>query len=643
MNSNTAFLYALLICIIGAGVTLVTARSKRLTGWLAVLFTTVSGVLAGGAAIQVLLYGPQESVTLLTLFRFGSSLRFYIDGLSAVFVLLVAGISLLASLYSVGYMDHYTEYSVRRYYPYLLLFVAGMYGIVTTSDLMVFFCLFWQLMTLPSYALIRYEWRKRENVSAANRYLFMMEMSCALVMIGAWCLASAAPSRSGLLFDFDILSEQMTVILQSGGLLVTLAFLLFLVGFGIKAGIWPFGQMWLPAAHPAAPSPVSAMLSGVMIKTGVYGLMRSFLWLVPLGSLQHFPAGIWGAVIASLGAATLLVGTLQALRQEQTKRLLAFHSIGQVGYIVLGLGSCLALMSAYPRVETAATLAAIAFCGGLLHTINHATFKSLLFFNAGSILFRSGTQDMNRIGGLAKYMPLTAVTALVASFSIAGVPLFNGFISKWSIYAAAILGSPSAGYLAVFALIAILTSGVTLASFVKFYGITFLGRTSQVVREKAAGRPSLEVPAGMMVPQLVLAVVCLLLGIVPTLGYSLVQAVFGSSQGGLAAALKLEPAAVSGPRVALYGGTAFFAPALLLAGILGLLLVARTISRLGASKRRVDVPWLCGYVTETDATRYRAHGLYADFKRYFHWLGGMPGRPAAKDEPLAPEPLVHKE
>lgn len=643
MNSNTAFLYALLVCIIGSGVTLLTSRNKRLSGWLAVVFTLVSSVLAGRVAIQVLLHGPQQPVTLVSLSRFGSSLRFYIDGLSAVFILLVAGIALLASIYSVRYMEHYTDYTVRRYYPYLLLFIAGMYGIVTTTDLMVFFCLFWQLMTLPSYALIRYEWKKRENVSAANRYLFMMEMSCALVMIGAWCLATSAPSHSGLLFDFDVLSEQMSSILQSGGLLIPVAFLLFLVGFGIKAGIWPFGQMWLPAAHPAAPSPVSALLSGVMIKTGVYGLLRSFIWLVPLGSLQYFPAGIWGAVIAGLGALTLLVGTIQALRQEQTKRLLAFHSIGQVGYIVLGLGSCLALMSAYPRVETAATLAAIALCGGLLHTINHATFKSLLFLNAGSILFRSGTQNMNRIGGLARYMPLTALTALVASFSIAGVPLFNGFVSKWSIYAATILGTPRAPYLAVCAVIAILTSCVTLASFIKFYGITFLGRTSQVVREKAAGRHSMEVSASMLAPQLVLALACLLFGIVPTFGYRLVQAVLGSSQGGLAAALTLEPAAVSGVRVSLYAGAAFFAPVLLMAGLMGLLLLARTIARLGASERRVASPWLCGYVTETDATRYRAHGLYSDFKKYFHWLGGMPGVRVAKDEPAVREAAAHKQ
>lgn len=643
MNSNTAFLYALVACILGAGVTVLTGRAKRLTGWVAVLFTTASSLLAGIAAIQVLHNGPEQPFELLSLPGLGSSLRFSLDGLSAVFMILVAGIALLASLYSVRYMEHYTEYSTRRYYPYLLLFTAGMYGIVTTTDLMVFFCLFWQLMTLPSYALIRYEWRKRANVSAANRYLLMMELSCGLIMIGAWCLASATPSHPARLFDFDVLGEQMSIILQSGSLLVPIAFLLFLIGFGIKAGIWPFGQMWLPAAHPAAPSPVSAMLSGVMIKTGVYGLMRSFIWLVPLGSLEEFPAAAWGAVIASLGAVTLLIGTLQALRQEETKRLLAFHSIGQVGYIVLGLGACLALMSAYPGEETAAVLAAIAFCGALLHTVNHATFKSLLFFNAGSILFGSGTQDMNRIGGLARYMPLTAVTALVASFSIAGVPLFNGFISKWSIYAATILGTPSAGYLAVFAMIAILTSGVTLASFIKFYGITFLGRTSQLVSQRAASRPSLEVPAGMQACQVVLAIVCLLVGIVPTLGYRLVQAIFSSSQGGLAVALNLENAAISGPRVALLDGAAFFAPALLLVGILGLLFMARAISRLGASTRRVDAPWLCGYVTESDATRYRAHGLYADFKRYFHWLGGMPGRPAGKDEPIVPESLAHKD
>ena len=288
-------------------------------------------------------------------------------------------------------------------------------------------------------------------------------------MIGSAVLAlsgsfpqDAALSR----FDFNALRGR----LAAGGIppaAFVLAFSCFLAGFGIKAGVWPFGLAWLPDAHPAAPSPVSALLSGVMIKTGVFGVLRTCLWLMPSVSVPGFSPIVWGGIIAAVGTVTLVVGTFQALKQEQTKRLLAFHSIGQVGYIVLGIGACLMLL---PQGAPAAAIATVALVGALFHTLNHALFKGLLFFNAGTILKSTDTQDLNRLGGLIRYMPITAVTCLIASFSIAGVPLFNGFASKWSIYAGAILGGKSAGILVICGLFGILTSALTLASFMKFFG-----------------------------------------------------------------------------------------------------------------------------------------------------------------------------
>ena len=316
--------------------------------------------------------------------------------------------------------------------------------------------------------------------------------------------------------------------------LTALAFGLFLAGFGIKMGMWPFGQFWLPDAHPAAPSPVSAMLSGVMIKTGVYGVMRYFLWLVPARAQADYPLARWGMLVAVLGTITLFTGTMQALKQEQSKRLLAFHSIGQVGYILLGTGTCMALLPA--NTPATAALATIAFFGALFHVLNHGLFKGLLFLNAGSMLHATGTQDLNRMGGMMKFMPLTAITALIASFSISGVPLFNGFVSKWSIYVAAIQGSSSAHYLVVCAVIAILTSALTLASFIKFFGVSFLSRTSELVRERAA-RGRLEVPWMMQGPQLALAFCCVLLGVVPSIGFRLIARALEASRGGLGTAL----------------------------------------------------------------------------------------------------------
>jgi formate hydrogenlyase subunit 3/multisubunit Na+/H+ antiporter MnhD subunit len=563
--------------------------------------------------------------------KIGFALRLYVDGLTGVFLLLAAIIALPAALYSINYMQHYRDYGVGRYYPYFLLFLAAMYGLLSTTDMMWFFFIFWQLMTLPGYALIRYENKKRENIRAANKYLIMMEIACAATMVGAELLAVAGTT---LKYDFDSVSANLPVLLATKPAMTALAFTLFLVGFGIKMGMWPFGQVWLPDAHPAAPSPVSAMLSGVMIKTGVYGLIRYFLWLVPTSAHADYPFAKWGLVIAALGTITLFTGTMQALKQEQSKRLLAFHSIGQIGYILLGAGACIALLAG--QNNKLAALATIGLFGALFHVLNHGLFKGLLFLNAGSMLYATGTQDLNKMGGLMKFMPLTAITTIVASFSISGVPLFNGFVSKWSIYVATIQGSTSARYLAVCAVIAILTSALTLASFIKFFGVSFLSRSSTLVNEKAAATGRLEVGWLMQTPQVVLALLCVLLGVVPAIGFGLLQRALDASRQGLGETLANAAPMTSGPLAGIepLQATALFVP-VVLAVVLGVaFLLAFLISRLGGAPRRAAVPWLCGYVRETDCHRYSAHNFYGEIKRYFRWLGGMPRPQPGKPAPL---------
>jgi hydrogenase-4 component B len=632
MTPEQAVFAAILLCIAGAVLTMLTARNRTLAGWLAFLvtaaaatlvFLAVGTVLAGGASA-----GSEEFLPLPAL---GFALRLHVDGLTALFLLLAALIAVPASFYSIAYMRHYPEYGVARYYPHFLLFLAAMFGLLSTTDMMWFFLIFWQMMTLPGYALIRFEHKKPENIRAASKFLWMMQIACAATLIGAQILAgagAAANAGMGVKYDFDTVSANLPGLLHAHPVLAATAFALFLAGFGIKMGMWPFGQVWLPDAHPAAPSPVSAMLSGVMIKTGVYGLMRYFLWLTPASAQADFPLGRWGLVVAALGTITLFTGTMQALKQEQTKRLLAFHSIGQVGYILLGFGACMALLPA--AGPEAAALAALGMVGALFHTLNHGVFKALLFLNAGSMLQATGTQNLNKMGGLLKYMPLTAATALVASLSISGVPLFNGFASKWTIYVATVQGSHQAGYLAVCAAIAILTSALTLASFVKFYGASFLSRTSALVKEKAAGQRRLEVGIIMQIPQLLLALICVLLGIVPAIAYGLIQSAlaasphgFGQALGGAVAAPGNLWAGLSGA-----GSRSLFVPLALLA-VLGLaLLAARFISKLGGATRRASPPWLCGYAREAECNRYVAHGYYGEIKRYFRWLGGAPATQA---------------
>jgi len=626
LTPEQAVVGAIFVCLGGAVLTAAVASSRRLAGWAAFFVTALSGILVVSGVALVFAGGvSEEPAQFLQMPALGFALRLHVDGLSAVFLVLSVLVAVPAALYGIRYMDHYSGYGVGRYYPYFLVFLAAMYGLLTTTDMMWFFFIFWQMMTMPGYALIRYEHRIRQNVRAANKYLLMMQIACVATMVGAELLAltgAAATGGGGLKYDFESVRSNLPAMLQTRPTASAIAFGLFLIGFGIKMGMWPFGQFWLPDAHPAAPSPVSAMLSGVMIKTGAYGLMRYFLWLPSPAVRGEFPMASWGALVAVLGTITLFTGTMQALRQEQSKRLLAFHSIGQIGYIMLGAGACMVLLAKGGGIGE--TLAAVGLCGALFHVLNHGLFKALLFLNAGSLLWATGTQDLNRMGGLMRLMPLTAATACIASFSIAGVPLFNGFASKWHIYVACIIGSSAAKYLAVCGLIAILTSALTLASFMKFFGASFLSRSSKLVKERFASRGRLEVGGLMQVPQVFLAAACVLLGIWPALGVGLIGTALRQSYRGwgeaLAAGMASSGGAWSG--VTLVNGAAVFAPAGVGLVLVGGLLVALWVSRAGGASRRVAEPWLCGYARECEHNRYRAHGYYGEIKKLFRWVGG---------------------
>lgn len=638
ITPDQAVFDSILICSAGSLLALAASRNKTAAGWLTFGITGITTILIFFAGERVLLAGasarPFEFPALASV---GITFVFPVDGLAALFLMLAALIAVLAAFYSIAYMRHYSDYGVARYYPNFLLFAGGMYGLLTSTDTMWAFFVFWQMMTLPSYVLIRFEYRKRDNIRAAYKYLLMMEIACIAVMLGAAILASPGQTEAGLLkYDLQTLSGNLPILLVMRPGRTAMAFCLFLIGFGIKAGMWPFGQMWLPDAHPAAPSPVSALLSGVMIKTGVFGLLRCFLWLIPASAIGSFPLAKWGSVIAILGTITLFTGTMQALKQERSKRLLAFHSIGQIGYILLGIGACMALLPVSSPV--AATLAALALTGALFHLLNHGLFKGLLFLNAGSMLYATGTQDLNQIGGLMKFMPLTGITALIASFSISGVPLFNGFASKWSIYVATIQANRVVKYLPVCAVIAILTSALTLASFIKFFGVSFLSRCSRLVNQRAAEK-KLEVPWTMQIPQITLAFFCVLLGVVPGLAFVLIRQAFETSQEGLGTALASAAPALGGWFGLLAPhSSALFMP-LILAVLLGLTFVlAFGISQLGRATRRAAAPWLCGYALEADCNRYVAHNFYGEIKRYFRWLGGTP-KPSAR-EPAATRKLA---
>lgn len=619
LTPERAVVVAMGLCLLGALATLAVARWRTAAGGVAFGFTAASAGLLLRGAFEVLGTGAGEPAEFLRLPALGFALRIHVDGLSAWFLILAAVIALPAMAYAVTYMRHYADESLARFYPYFLLFLAAMYGLVTTTDMMWFFFIFWQMMTLAGFGLIRFERRVPAHRRAARKFLVMMQLACAVTMIGAELLAvsSAAVGGHALKYDFHSVSATLPALLATRPQVVAVAFGLFLLGFGIKLGLWPFGQVWLPDAHPAAPSPVSAMLSGVMIKTGVYGILRYFLWLVPASAMDAYPLRTWGAILAGFGTVTLVTGTVQALRQEETKRLLAFHSIGQVGYIVLGTGACLALLPVPGAF--AQGLAALALAAALFHTLNHGLFKSLLFLNAGSILYATGTQDLNRLGGLLRWMPMTAVTMLIASFSIAGVPLFNGFASKWALYVATIRGGSAAGYLPLCGLLALITSLLTLASFIKFFGASLGARTSALVAQRVQAGGRLEVGWAMLIPQVVLAAGCVVLGIAPGLAFHAMAQVLRASPNGVGSLLAASMPAAGGWG-ALGAAGSWFVPATLIATLGIFLAVAYGISRLGRAARRADAGWYCGYAREGEAHRYSAHHFYGPIKA---WLGAL--------------------
>ena len=635
-----AVLGAIVLCLGGAVFTLFIDHRRRVAGWVSFGVILTTAALVGGAVAGVLRHGPGPGVTFLSLPPLGFALRLYVDGLSAVFLALIAVVSVPAAFHAIDYMTSHRPRSAGRFYPHLLVFIAAMLGLVSTTDMMWFFFIFWQMMTLTGWAMIRYERSCPGHRQAAARFLWMMQFACAVTMLGAAMLAQdgleTVAGTELMRFDFDAVAHHMPALLAGHPGWVAVALTLFLTGFGIKLGMWPFGQFWLPDAHPAAPSPVSALLSGVMLKTGVYGLMRYFLWLVPSEVRADYPIGGWGLAFLFLGTLTLFTGTFRALQQEQSKRLLAFSSIGQAGYILFGLGVCLVLLG--EGTPATGALAGIALTGALFHTLNHGVFKSLLFLDAGAVLHATGTQDMNKLGGLQRHMPVTGFTALVGSLAIAGVPLLSGYASKWPMFTAALQGTAASRWLPVCGAVAVLTSALTLALMMKFYGAIFLSRTSRLVEERRQALGRLEVSRKMRTAQVILATLCVAAGLLPFFGFAFVSRALAMSPHGLATAPDtIGPVTASAAGLVAATNTAVYAPLLLLALMLGLFALVRLLARAGGSSQRAAAPWLCGYAVETDANRLRAAHYYTELHRAVGRLHPAAGRlPAVEPRPQNP-------
>ena len=568
----------------------------------------VVAVLPDGTALNTLVYGAALAACAVGLaFALGFFLgrapaqvwiapfglpglpaHFRLDALSAFFVALVHLGGAAASLYSLGYGPH--EHEPKRVLPFFPAFLAGM-AIVTLADDAYTFLLGWEFMSLASWALVTAHHREPENARAGFVYILMASFGAATLLI-----AFALLGADGLAFDAMRASAHSPYV---GALVLTLA----LLGAGSKAGLVPL-HVWLPLAHPAAPSPVSALMSGVMTKVAVYGFIRIVFDL--LGA----PDWRWSAPVLILGAATALLGVLHALMETDLKKILAYSTIENIGLIFIGLGLALAF-----KANGMGGAAALAMTAALLHAFNHMLFKSLLFFGAGAVLTATGAREMGQLGGLLNRMPYTGLFTLIGAAAISALPPLNGFVSEWLLLQAVLLGpqfpqwtlkllAPTVG-----AAIA-MTAALAAACFVRVFGIAFLGRPRGTAAAEAR-----EVDAISLFAMGALALACLIAGILPGL---LIDALKPAVQLATQASMPLQSkiawlsiAPIAESRSS-YNGLLVF-----LFILISSTLAAFAIHRFASAASRRAPAWDCGFPNADPATQYSAESFAQPIRRVF--------------------------
>lgn len=549
-------------------------------------------------------------------------LPFLIDGLSALFLLLLAVLTLAATVFSVDFVKNYGAEKIRKFYLALPFFIGGLAGLLTADDLGPGFTLAWQLMAISSYILVREGRPARASARPALVYLVFMET--------AWLLITgSAFLASGYQFGDSLATIGLKLASSSPSRAIIFFSLLFL-GFGIKTGIFPFGQLWIPGAYSTAWPQVSSLLAGILEKTGVFGLVRVFFF-VAKEARSAFNPDLWGKTLVVAGTLTLFIGTVQAIKQSDYLRLLAYSSIGQVGYIIFALGSSLlAWSSPWPLAKS---LAPVIFIGAVYHSLNHGIFKSLLFLLGGNLLYATGTRDLNRLGGLLAIMPVSGFLAAVASYSISGMPASSGFVSKWLMISSNFLAGRGSLLLTLAGIIALFTTAFTLACYVKFFGLAF---TSAGARWKVKKEVK-EVPRRLLASEIFLTIICLTQAFLP-MGYvSLAGRSLKLSPGFLLPEAGADSLSGNMFSLKIYNGQellAATAPVFLLLLVILLAGLAYWFSR-SARPAEVKVPaWLSGYQDLNQNNVYTDRHLFSDLKKFFWWTGGSP-KPVVDDTELA--------
>jgi formate hydrogenlyase subunit 3/multisubunit Na+/H+ antiporter MnhD subunit len=575
--------------LLALAVAAILLKSHRIASSLSYSLTATVCAVMCAIAVSCIGVAPSAGVTLpLGLPWIGAI--FLVDPLSAFFLAIVNLGGLTASIYALGYGRH--EQSPHRVLPFFPAFIAGMNLVLLAGDAFSFL-VSWEFMSLTSWALVLVHHQDEDSRRAGYLYVLMASFGTFALLLAFGLLAG--PDGH---YAFAVVRSQ-----QISPPVAALVLLLVLLGAGSKAGLLPL-HVWLPEAHPAAPSHVSALMSGVMTKVAVYAVIRI------LFDLTGPPQWWWGLIIILMGGATALMGVLHALFQTDMKRVLAYSTIENIGFIFVGLGLALAFQADH---FTAA--AALAFTAALFHALNHSLFKSLMFFGSGAVLTRTGERDMEKLGGLIHRMPVTALVVLGGAAALSALPPWNGFVSEWLTFQTILLSPelPQWGLrLFVPATGALLALSVALAAacFVRFYGIIFLGRP-----RSAASAHAQETDRWSLGVMLGLAVLCLLIGILP--GYVIdlmapvTQTLLGTHvpQQSSVAWLSLVP--ISKARSS-YNGFLIFIFIAISAS-----LAAYGIHRLASKATRRAPIWACGFSRLNPATQYTAASFAQPIRRVF--------------------------
>jgi formate hydrogenlyase subunit 3/multisubunit Na+/H+ antiporter MnhD subunit len=517
-----------------------------------------------------------------------SGAHFRLDALAAFFLVVVNLGGAGASLFGIGYGRH--EHAPGRVLPFYPAFLAGM-NLVVLADDAFSFLLAWEFMSLSSWALVVAHHHEADNTRAGYIYILMASFGTLTLLLAFGLLSGGT---GGYTF---------TEIRGGTGVLPAVVLILALLGAGSKAGLVPL-HVWLPLAHPAAPSHVSALMSGVMTKVAVYGFIRIVF------DLNGAPSWWWSVAVIALASITCVLGVLSALMQHDLKRLLAYHTVENIGIIFLGLGLALAFAS-----HGLAAPAALALTAALFHVLNHCLFKSLLFFGSGAVLTATGERDMEHLGGLIHRMPLTAFAFLTGCIAISALPPLNGFVSEWLTFQAILLSPslpswalklmvPAAG-----AMLA-LSAALAAACFVKAFGVTFLGRA----RTPAAHRAQ-ETDRASLAAMFAFAALCLVTGVLPGLFIDalapVVQGLAGASmpQQSTRPWLSIVPIAESRSS---YNGLLVF-----MFITVSTLLTIEAVHRYASRAVRRGPAWDCGFPDASPATQYTADSFAQPIRRVF--------------------------